>query len=113
MAEYFLLRLRLNEPYRNPEAWTEHENNLIMQHFGFLMDLSKRGILVFAGRTEYDFSHEDLFGIALIKAESLEEAKNILFQDPAVKAQLQIADVHPYRMAIEAFENSIMNPFTL
>ena len=101
------MRLRLNEAYQNSAAWTDKENDIIAQHFNFLLDLSKRGILIFAGRTEYQLDHKDLFGLALIKAETLEEAKSILLEDPAVKTGIQIADVHPFKMAIQAFENGI------
>mgnify|MGYP001427444090 CR=1 FL=1 len=108
MEQYFLLKLSLAEKYKEEENWTEAERKLIQDHFIFLQQLGKDGTLILAGRTDYELNHDDLIGIALIKAASLEFATHLLMQDPAVKAGIQLATIHPFKMAIEQFENKLI-----
>jgi uncharacterized protein YciI len=107
MESYFLLQLKLAEKYSVEKNWTEIENDLITQHFHFLTNLANKGVLLFAGRTNYDVGHPDLEGFALIKATNLQTAEDILKADPAVVAGLQIANIHPFSLAIEQFNNKI------
>lgn len=101
----FLYHLQLSERYSDLSNWTEKSHTTIVAHADFLDDLGKKGILGFAGRTQYLPGHHDLFGIAVIRAKSLEEAKELLSEDPAVKAGIQIAKVHPYSIAINHLHN--------
>ena len=102
---YFLYLLTLKEKYENPASWTDETLSVLESHGKFLADLGKEGKLLFAGRTDYNPGDENLFGIALIKASSKEEAVSMMSKDPAIIYGIQKSEIHPYRLAIEFFEN--------
>ena len=104
-TKLFINYLTLNEPYKNPENWTDDTHQTIAAHGTFLNDLGKQGILVFAGRSLVDFDSENLFGIAVIKASSIDDAKHILKQDPALIANIQQSVILPFSMGIQYFNN--------
>jgi len=101
---YYLYKLTLTEKFLDPSNWNHEAERIIDLHMNFLDELGRNGILIFAGRTDYDPGHSDLFGIALIKAESLEKAKQIMSGDPAVVEGIQQSSIHPYRLALKFFE---------
>lgn len=96
----FLYHLVLNEPYHEPAAWSEDDRATIRRHAEFLDGLGRNGRLAFAGRTLYEPGHPDLFGIAVIRAPSLEAAEDMMAEDPSVIGGIQRASLHPYSMAI-------------
>ncbi len=96
----FLYHLVLNETYHDPAAWTDDDRATIGRHAEFLDGLGRDGRLAFAGRTLYDPGHPDLFGIAVIRAPSLEAAQEMMAEDPSVLAEIQRASIHPYSMGI-------------
>lgn len=104
--KYFLYRLLLTEKYQDLKNWTEKENRIISEHAVYLDELGKRGYLLFAGRTSYEPGDERLFGIAVIKAESLEEAEKLLSKDPAVVNGIMTSVMYDYSIAIKHFENA-------
>ncbi|MEP1096354.1 MAG: YciI family protein [Cyclobacteriaceae bacterium] len=103
--ELFIYHLVLTPEYENPEKWTEETYATIQEHSTFLEDLGKTGILVFAGRTKLNPGDENLFGIAVIRASSLEDAQKIMAQDPAVINSIQKASIYPFSMGIRHFAN--------
>lgn len=105
MSNLFIYHLSLTQEYNNPDKWNDETYHLIKLHFNFLTALKKRGILILAGRTNYEPGHENLFGIALFKAPSLEIAKEIMLPDPAVIHNIQKASIYPFLLAIDNFKN--------
>lgn len=103
--DLFIYYLKLSEEYNNPEKWNDSTYKLIHQHSEFIEDLGRQGILIFAGRTNYDPGHENLFGIAVIKASSIEKAREIMAKDPAVIHKIQVSSIYPFKMGIRYFEN--------
>ena len=101
----FIYHLTLTPHYKKEENWTETTFKTIQEHANFLDNLGKNGILVFAGRTALSFEHPDLFGIAVIKADTLETAKALLKGDPAVMNGIQQATIFPFSMGIRYFDN--------
>lgn len=101
----FLYRLTLSPEYSNPEKWTKETWQTIEVHSQFLSRLGKDGRLVFAGRTLFEPGNKNLFGIAVIVSESLDEAKELISNDPAVTAGIQRAEIFPFSMGIKYFEN--------
>ena len=101
----FIYHLTLTDTYNDPTNWNEQVMVIIQQHAAFLNDLGEQGILGFAGRTMFNPGDEHLFGIAVIKAESIDEAKRIMKNDPAVKHNIQRAQIFPFSMGIRFLDN--------
>lgn len=101
----FLYYLQLTEAYKNPDNWSEESRDIIRRHAAWMDDLGKQGILGFAGRTLYEPGDSRLFGIALLVAPSIEKAREIMADDPAVVHGIQQAEIHPYSLAIRHLQN--------
>lgn len=80
------------------EGPTEREGRAIGEHFGYLQGLLERGVLLMAGRTLN--SDEDTFGIAVFLADSEDEARRVVAEDPAVKQGVMSARLFPYAVAL-------------
>jgi uncharacterized protein YciI len=109
----FLYCLTLDEPYQDPTNWTRETHATIERHAAFLDDLGAQGLLAFAGRTRYEPGHPDLFGIAVVRAPSMEAAERMMADDPAVQQGIQRSAVHPFSMAIHhlsIFEREAFGP---
>jgi uncharacterized protein YciI len=88
------------KPYRedfitNPK---EGEEKIMSDHFLYLKSLLKMKKLYLADPT---LIPEDPFGIIIFETETEEEAKNLLENDPSVKAGIQkIKDLRPIRLSL-------------
>lgn len=101
----FCYYLKLNTKYFDADAWTDEAMEAIDKHSSWLDNLGVNGVLLFAGRTTVQPGDEDLFGIAVIKAKDIEEARLIMADDPSVVAGIHSAKVLPYSLSIKHFEN--------
>lgn len=87
-------------PYRkdfitNPK---EQEDEVMSDHFHYLKSLLKQKKLFLAGPT---LIPEDPFGIIILEAETEEQAKELLENDPSIKAGIQkIVDFRPIRLSL-------------
>jgi uncharacterized protein YciI len=79
---------------------TPQEADIVSQHFSYLEALTKRGVVLLAGRTHN--TDERSFGIVIFKAESEEAARAIMNNDPTVQAGVMRARLFPYRIALMA-----------
>jgi uncharacterized protein YciI len=79
-----------------PAYGTPNTDQIIDQHFAYLQSLQKDGVLLMAGR----FS-DVLVGLVIIEAKDRETALSIMTDDPAVKAGVFHAELHPWRIAIQ------------
>jgi uncharacterized protein YciI len=88
------------KPYRqdfitNPK---ETEEKIMSEHFEYLKSLLKQKKLFLAGPT---LIPEDPFGIIILITDSEQEARNMLDEDPSVKAGIQkISDLRPIRLSL-------------
>ena len=83
---------------------TEFESRIVSEHFNYLKQLTKDGVVILAGRTQNtDYSS---FGIVLFNAETIEAAREIMFNDPAVKNKVFRAELFPYKMALFGPDNA-------
>ena len=58
---------------------TEFESRIVSEHFSYLKQLTKDGVVILAGRTQNtDYSS---FGIVLFNAETIEAAREIMLND--------------------------------
>ncbi|MHA2118850.1 MAG: YciI family protein [Candidatus Thorarchaeota archaeon] len=78
-----------------PAYGEEGTEKIVGEHFKYLEDLLKKGILIMAGR----FS-EVLIGLSIIQTETYEEAMEVMRNDPAVQAKVFHAELYPWRIAL-------------
>jgi uncharacterized protein len=102
--EQFLYRI---QPVRNEmltRGATETEARIVSEHFNYLKQLVDDGVVILAGRTQStDYSS---FGIVLFKAETIEAARAIMLNDPAVKNGVFRAELYPYKAALFSPNNA-------
>ena len=94
----YLIRIDPSRPGMLSDGGTAEENALIDRHFRYLSDLTDKGIVVLAGRTEQADSPG--FGIVLLRAESEQHAIEILHGDPAIIGGVFRGQIFPFRMAL-------------
>jgi len=92
--QQFIIRLR---PAKTEGEATEKEKAVISKHFEYLQGLLAERKLLLAGLTLDDHA-----GIVVIQAESQQEAELVMVSDPAVKARVFLAELHPFRVALMA-----------
>lgn len=95
----FLYVLRVTPEFHNAQAWTDKENAVVARHFERLAKATAEGRVVLAGRTTEALTAT--FGIVIFDAESVEAARQFMEDDPAVKAGLMSATLHPYAVALQ------------
>jgi uncharacterized protein YciI len=77
---------------------TEDEARIVSEHFDYLEQLTKAGVVLLAGRTlNEDYS---TFGIIIFRADSIAAARQIVEDDPAISQRVMRAELYPYRIAL-------------
>ncbi|HNZ83141.1 MAG TPA: YciI family protein [Sedimentibacter sp.] len=94
----FIYVLKLIPALLNEKNWTVKEEAIVKRHFAKLQGLLEDGKLVLAGKT--DGLDEKTFGIVIFEADSEEEAKLIMENDPAIAEGIMKAELFPYRVAL-------------
>jgi uncharacterized protein YndB with AHSA1/START domain/uncharacterized protein YciI len=79
-----------------PGDATPAETAIVGEHFDYLKGLLSKGVLVLAGRTK----DEKPMGFAVFESQDMEHARKIMEADPAVKAGIFLAELHPYSVAL-------------
>jgi len=92
--QQFIIRLR---PAKTEGEATEKERAFITKHFEYLQKLLAENKLLLAG-----LALDDYAGIVVIQTESQQEAELLMVSDPAVKARVFLAELHPFRVALMA-----------
>jgi len=88
----FIIRLK---PSRPEGGATEEEKAKIVQHFEYLQGLFSRGKLILAGMALDDYA-----GVVIIRAGDRLEAERIMAGDPAVGANVFVAELHPFTVTL-------------
>lgn len=78
--------------------WTEEDNQAVASHFQRLKAFTETGKVILAGRTLNEDASQ--FGLIIVEVGSEAEAREIMDQDPAVKAGVMTAELFPYRVAL-------------
>ncbi|RDE15303.1 MAG: hypothetical protein C4K48_04470 [Candidatus Thorarchaeota archaeon] len=91
-TQSFVVVLRPADKYGSPGT-----DERVSEHFEYLKELLKKGILTMAGR----FS-EVLIGLVMIEVASRDKALEIMRNDPAVKSGVFHAELYPWRIALKA-----------
>jgi len=77
------------------EGPTAEEQALAGAHWQYSIDLLKRGVLVFGGRTMV--RDNSSFAQVVVRAASMEEARAIVERDPAVAGGVFHAELFPFQ----------------
>jgi uncharacterized protein YciI len=80
------------------EGSTPEEAAILSQHFDYLSRLVDEAAVILAGRTLTTDEHS--FGIVIFRAESDDDARRIMENDPVVKTGVMRAELYPYRIAL-------------
>ncbi len=90
---YYVVFLR-PDPARKPLA-KEESDRIQNAHMANIMKMASDGLLAAAGPFEND--PPPINGVFVMKAKSIEEARSIASEDPAVREHRNIVDVHAWR----------------
>ena len=96
----FIYVLKLQPDYKVEKNWTPAVNAIVGKHFNHLKDMTNKGTVIMAGRSDYDVSDEKVFGIVVFEAANKEEATKIMNSDPAVVGKIMTAELHPFSVAL-------------
>jgi uncharacterized protein YciI len=92
--------LTLPEKYKDEKNWSTGDQAIVGEHFQRLMKKKDEGVVVLAGRTELALDDAEMMGLVVFYAKDEKEAQQFMNDDPAVKAKIMLAKVHPYGLAI-------------
>ncbi len=94
MPEY----IYLIHPFREGffEEPTPEENNAMEAHFQYLKEASEAGTVMLAGPCL-----DNTFGLVVFRSENDETARVFMFNDPAVKKNIMMTELHPMRVSIK------------
>lgn len=95
----FLYRLGLVRLGMVTEGPTADEGAILRQHLAFLQEQARTGKVVLAGRTTTE--DERVFGVAVLETVDEAEARTLMESDPAVKHGLMLAELFPFRIAVQ------------
>jgi uncharacterized protein YciI len=77
---------------------TADEETAVGEHFAYLEDLTRRHVVLLAGRTLNEDS--STFGVVIFEAPSDAAAGDLMARDPAVRAGVFSAELFPFRIAL-------------
>jgi len=88
----------LIRPYREGfiENMTAEEERIMDEHFEYLKSLFNENKVTLAGPCL-----DGAFGIIILEVDSEERAKQIMRNDPSVKAGIMKAELHPFKISLQ------------
>jgi uncharacterized protein YciI len=95
MPDYIYLTHPLRDGFF--EAPTVEENAILEEHFQYLKKAVEAGTLVLAGPCL-----DDTFGVVIFHSENDQSAQAFMFDDPAVKQNVMMAELHPMRISLQS-----------
>lgn len=98
MTNQYIYKLHPVRPEMLTKGPTDSESNILGAHVAYLEQLSKKAVVLLAGRTQT--TDDATFGIVILKAGSESEARDIMENDPAVIGGVMNAELFPYRISI-------------
>ena len=78
------------------DASTPDEEAAMDEHFTYLKKGAEAGIVLLAGPCT-----DDTFGLVIFRAGNDQAAKAFMFDDPSVKKNIMVAELHPMRISIK------------
>lgn len=98
-AQQFVIMLRVTPQFYDQAKWTAKENAAVNKHFERLKQATAEGKVILAGRTTETL--DKAFGMVIFEAENEAAAKAFMEADPAVKAGVMSATLHPYSVVLQ------------
>ena len=93
----FIYVLRYAPEFKQAIKWTAKENQIAQEHVSYLKTLVDEGKGYVAGRTTNMYDPE-LFGIVIFDAPNIEEAKEIMQNDPLIKNDIMQGTLNPFNI---------------
>ena len=90
--------LRVIPRLHDDQAWTEDDKRAVGTHFAHLQEATKRGQVIFAGRTME--SSNRTFGLVIFEAEDEAAAHTFMMSDPAVQRGVMTAELHSFALVL-------------
>lgn len=100
MAEFVYLIRPTRDNFM--ETMTEKEMEIMDRHFEYLKGYLSEKKLILAGPCL-----DAAFGIVIFQADSLDTAREMMENDPAVLGGVMSSELHPYRVSL--FQNNYKN----
>ena len=94
MPEYIYLLHPLRDGFF--ETPTPLEVDVMEEHFQYLEQATQTGRVILAGPCL-----DDTFGIVVFHAEDEAAARAFMFNDPSVKKNVMISELHPMRISLK------------
>jgi uncharacterized protein YciI len=90
--------LYLIHPYRQGffDTPTPEEEAVMEEHFAYLKSACEDGDVLLAGPCT-----DETFGLVVLRADNEAAAKAFMFDDPSVKKNVMVAELHPLHIAIQ------------
>jgi uncharacterized protein YciI len=95
-TQEFLYRIQLTRPALLIEEPTPEEREALGAHRAYLDRLAAAGVVLLFGRTQT--TDATTFGIVIFRAASPDEARQVMADDPAVRAGVMRAEVFPFHV---------------
>jgi len=93
MAEYiYLIHPLRHEFFDNPTAM---EEAMMESHYEYLKEATTQGTVLLAGPCL-----DETFGVVIFNAENAAAAREFMLNDPSVKSNVMIAELHPMRISL-------------
>ncbi len=80
----------------DPSAWTEADKGIATEHHERLREATEAGRVILAGRSQDGIGP----AIVIFRAESEDDARRFMEEDPFVSSGLFRASLHPFRAAL-------------
>ncbi len=90
--------LRLHSQYFDINNWTNETNEIVKSHFNYLKDLTEKKVVVLAGRTLNEPMTNEDFGIVVLETHSIDEARNIMENDPSILGNVMYAKLYDFSL---------------
>lgn len=94
----FLYKLQLVREDMLRTGPTHAEKAVVAEHFAYLQGLHAQGAIIFVGRTLN--TDENSMGLAVIRADSEDAARQIMNGDPVVMKGVMTATLYPFKVAL-------------
>jgi len=93
MPEYiYLIHPLRHEFFDSP---TPLEEAVMEAHFGYLKRATEEGAVLLAGPCL-----DETFGVVVIRADNDQAARTFMLNDPAVKSDVMMAEIHPMKISL-------------
>jgi len=93
MPDYiYLIHPLRHEFFESP---TSQEEAVMEAHYQYLKQATELGVVLLAGPCL-----DETFGVVVFTAESDEAAQAFMFNDPSVKDNVMMAELHPMRISL-------------